>query len=135
VTEENQELHLFCLRWAEWHRSRRLFAPPVPANILARMRGPAGGGEVPDALLSANLSYFNLSVLAQKESQSKFIFYLFYLHRAKNIKAVAHEMGFSTSYFYRQLRTFRAEAHRAYRAMMEGQPVAEREEENELQHA
>lgn len=129
MTEENQELHLFCLRWSEWHRSRRLFAPPVPANILARMRGPAGGGEVPDALLSANLSYFNLSVLAQKESQSKFIFYLFYLHRAKNIKAVAHEMGFSTSYFYRQLRTFRAEAHRAYRAMMEGQRVVEREEE------
>jgi hypothetical protein len=129
MTEENQELHLFCLRWAEWHRSRRLFAPPVPANILARMRGPAGGGEVPDALLSANLSYFNLSVLAQKESQSKFIFYLFYLHRAKNIKAIAHEMGFSTSYFYRQLRTFRAEAYRAYRAMLNGQPVLEREEE------
>lgn len=129
MTEENQELHLFCLRWAEWHRSRRLFAPPVPANILARMRGPSGGGEPPDADLSANLSYFNLSVLAQKESQSKFIFYIFYIHRAKNIKAIAHEMGFSTSYFYRQLRTFRAEAHRAYRAMMDGQRIVEREEE------
>jgi hypothetical protein len=132
---DNQELHMFCTRWSEWHKSRRLFAPPVPQNILARMRGPSGGGDVPDAILSADLSYFNLAVLAQRESQAKFIFYLFYVHRAKNIKAIAHEMGFSTSYFYRQLRTFRAEAHRAYRAMMEGQPVAEREEENELQHA
>ena len=128
MNDESQELHLFCTRWAEWHRSRRLFAPPVPANILARMQ-PNPTREAPDVELSADLSYFNLSVLAQEESQAKLIFYLFYLYRAKNIKAIAYEMGFSTSYFYRQLRTFRDKAFRSYRAMIEGEKVVEREEE------
>ena len=128
TTEDNQTLHLFCQDWSAWHRSRRLFAPPVPQNILARMQPPTERPEARDPILSADLSYFNLSILAQEESQAKMIFYLFYLHRARNIKAVAAEMGISTSYFYRQLRAFRDRAHRSYRAMIEGCEVPEIEE-------
>jgi len=126
MNDDNQALHLFCTEWATWHRSRRLFAPPIPQNILARMR-PQPVRDVPDAPLSADLSYFNLAVLAQKESRGKFVFFLFYLHGARNIKAISAEMGFSTSYFYRLLRSFRADAYRSYRAMME--PVEQPEEE------
>ena len=127
MSYDNQELDLFATQWSAWHRSRRLFAPPVPQNILARMR-PQPVREAPDAILSSDLSIFNLAVLAQPESQAKFIFYLFYLYEARNIKAIAAEMGFSTSYFYRLLREFREKAYRSYRAMMAGK-VEEREAE------
>lgn len=114
---ENQAQHLFCLEWAEWHRSRRLFAPPVPKNILVRLQQQPTG-EVPDASLSSDLSFFNLAVLSQEESKAKTIFYLYYVHRARNIKMVAEDMGMSTSMWYRLMRDFRARVHQSYRRMM-----------------
>ncbi len=129
--DENQVLHLFCMDWAEWHRSRRLFAPPIPKNILARMQ-PSKSNEVPDAVLSSDASFFNLSVLAQEESRAKMIFYLYYIHRVRNIKMVAEQMNLSTSMWYREMREFRAKAHRAYRRMVEApaeNPFEEREVE------
>lgn len=130
--DENQVLHLWCMEWSEWHRSRRLFAPPIPKNILARMAGPLGGGEVPDAILSSDLSIFNLAVLGQEECRAKLIFYLYYIHRVRNIKMVAEKMDVSTSFWYREMREFRARAYRAYRQMMDfdaENPFKEREVE------
>lgn len=121
---EQQELHLFSSRWAQWHQQCRRWAPPVPANILARMQ-PSKVREAPETELSADLSYFNLAVLAQEECQAKDIFYLYYIHRVKNIKAVAAEMKISPSYFYRQLREFRAKSYRSYRIMMADKEMAE----------
>jgi len=115
--DPNQELHLFCVDWGEWHRSRRLFAPPVPPTILARLQ-PSRVGEVPDARLSADLSYFNLSVLAQPESTGKLAMYYFYVHQLRPIKAVAAEMGISTQGFYKAMRKARAEAFRSYECVM-----------------
>jgi hypothetical protein len=117
--DENQALHLFCLDWADWHRSRRLFAPPIPKNLLVRMAGHIGGGEVPDAICSSDASFFNLSVLAQEESRPKMIFYLHYIHKVRHIKMVAEQMGISTSLWYREMREFRAKAWRSYRRMMD----------------
>jgi len=114
TVDENQMLHLFCMDWADWHYSRRLFAPPVPPNILARLQ-PSPVREVPDAILSSDKSFFNLSVLMQEESRAKMIFYLYYIHRVRNIKIVAEQMGVSTSFWYREMREFRALAWRAYR--------------------
>ncbi|WGS52677.1 hypothetical protein LFL96_31320 [Paraburkholderia sp. D15] len=113
-TDDNQTLHLFCTEWAEWHRSRRIFAPPVPLNILACLQ-PRKSGEVPDAILSSDKSMFNMSVLMQEETRAKTIFYLYYIHRVRNIKVIAERMGISTSFWYREMREFRAQAWRAYR--------------------
>ncbi|TDR04350.1 hypothetical protein [Paraburkholderia silvatlantica] len=54
----DSELDGLCLRWAHWHRTRRMFAPPIPKNILSRMQ-PRRVREAPDVELSAELSLFN----------------------------------------------------------------------------
>lgn len=113
-----RDLNALCEDWAAWHRSRRLFAPPVPLNILARLV-PRKIGEVPDAICSSTLSFFNLAVLALPESVEKQTFYLYYIHRVKNIKAVASEMGISRSAFYKRVESFREQAYRAYERMVE----------------
>ncbi|MDM8356660.1 hypothetical protein [Pandoraea communis] len=113
-----RDLHAFCEDWSAWHRSRRLFAPPVPANILARLV-PRKVGVEPDAICSSSLSFFNLAVLALPESIEKKTFYLYYIHRVKNIKAVASEMGVSRDAFYKRVDSFRDQAYRAYRRMTE----------------
>jgi hypothetical protein len=120
MCSDNQELNQMCLKWSAWHRSRRLFAPPVPQNILARMR-PQPVRETPDALLSADLSYFNLALLAQPEGKGKQAMYYFYLHEIRPIKLVADEMGITTQAFYKALRKARAETYARYRRMMRGE--------------
>jgi len=115
--DSNQEQHLFCVEWGQWHRSRRLFAPPVPPTILARLQ-PSRVGEPPDARLSADLSYFNLSLLAQPEGTGKLAMYYFYVYQLRPIKAVASAMGISTQGFYKAMRRTRGETFRAYESVM-----------------
>lgn len=119
---DNNSLHQLCEDWAHWHRSRRLFAPPVQENILARLQ-PRPMGCEPDAICSANLSYFNLAILAQPEGDEKTTFYLYYIHRAGNIKKVADLMGISRRAFYKRIENFRSDAWRSYRRMMGGESV------------
>lgn len=118
--DENQALHMWCLEWAEWHCSRRLFAPPVPKNLLVRMAGPIGGGEPPDAILSANMSYFNLALLGQPESTGKLAMYYYYVHKLRPIKLVAAEMDITTQGFYKALRRVRSETYVYYHRMVYG---------------
>lgn len=120
MIEENQEQNEMLLNWAAWHRSRRLFAPPIPQNILARMR-PQPVREAPDAILSADLSYFNLALLAQPEGTGKRAMYYFYLHELRPVKLVADEMGITTQGFYKALRKARSETYARYRRMMRGE--------------
>lgn len=115
--DDNQALDDFAQQWAQWHRSRRLFAPPIPQNILARMR-PQPVREVPDAILSADLSYFNLALLSLPDSRGKLAFYLFYLHEVRPVKVAASELGMTTQGFYKAVRTTRGDAYRGYRRMM-----------------
>lgn len=129
MTDDDQvALHEFSQRWSLWHFQCRRWAPPVPANILARMQ-PSKIREVPDVELSADLSYFNLAVLAQEECTGKRAFYIFYLLPGANIKVAADYLGVSRNTFYRSLKVFRARAYRSYRAMMEGQSVVVEEME------
>uniref|UniRef100_A0A173H005 Uncharacterized protein n=1 Tax=Pandoraea faecigallinarum TaxID=656179 RepID=A0A173H005_9BURK len=65
------------------------------------------------------MSFFNLAVLALPESVEKQTFYLYYIHRVKNIKVVASEMGISRSAFYKRVESFREQAYRAYERMVE----------------
>lgn len=120
IVDDGTELNDFCNRWAAWHRSRRLFAPPIPQNILARMR-PQPVRQPPDGILSADLSYFNLALLSQPEGRAKQAFYLFYLHGARPIKYVASEMGITTQGFYKAVRKVRSDAYTMYRRMMKGE--------------
>lgn len=119
VHNESQEQHIFCLEWAAWHRSRRLFAPPIPLSILARLR-PQVSNEVPDAPLSADLSYFNLAVLGYKECTGKDALYYYYIHHLRPIKTVAEAMEISTSGFYKAMREVRNEIYVAHKRMMDG---------------
>lgn len=113
MNDAHQDLHLLCHDWAKWHRSRRLFAPPVPHNILARMR-PQAVREAPDALCSSDLSHFNLAILGMPDGTGKTAFYYFYLHQFRPIKLVASEMGISGQAFYKALKKFRGDAHACY---------------------
>lgn len=126
--EEQQKLHLWSMRWASWHMLCRRWAPPVPQNILARLHA-SEIHEMRDTELSADLSYFNLAVLAQEDCTGKRAFYIFYLLPGANIKVAADYLGVSRNTFYRSLKLFRARAYRSYRAMMEGQTVVEQETE------
>lgn len=128
TNDEQTALHEFSERWAFWHIQCRRWAPPIPANILARMQ-PSKIREAPDVELSADLSYFNLAVLAQEECTGKRAFYIFYLLPGANIKVAADYLGVSRNTFYRSLKLFRARAYRSYRAMMEGQSVVAQEAE------
>lgn len=112
---KESQLHLLYLEWASWHRSRRLFAPPVPPSLLARLQPlPASSGEEPDAACSARLSLLNTAILAQPEGNEKLALYLYYIHRPKNLKWVAEKMGISRNGFYKQVRACREQAHEAY---------------------
>ncbi|MDN7965490.1 hypothetical protein QZM92_26275 [Burkholderia multivorans] len=119
ANSEDQRIHEFCLKWASWHRSRRLFAPPVPRSLLARLQ-PEASGEVPDANLSASASYFNLALLAMPEGRSKQAFYLYYLHNIRPVKLLADEFEVSNRAFYKMLGAFRKDAYRAYERMLCG---------------
>lgn len=121
--DDTQYLDEFAQRWADWHRSRRLFAPPIPQNILARMR-PQPVREAPDAILSADLSYFNLALLSQPEGKGKMAFYLYYLHGVRPVKLIASEMGFSVQALYKAMHKTRAEAYRSYDRMIYGSTSA-----------
>lgn len=120
---DNQFLDDWACRWAAWHRSRRLFAPPVPQNILARMR-PQPVREAPDAILSADLSYFNLALLSQPEGKGKMAFYLYYLHDVRPVKLIASELGFTTQAFYKALGKMRTDTYRSYRRMVYGETIS-----------
>lgn len=116
---EDQRIHAFCERWGEWHRSRKLFAPPAPKNLLVRLQN-LPGGEPPDAELSASSSYFNLALLAMPEGRPKEAFYLYYQCRVRPVKLLAEHFDITTQGFYKMLKAFRTDTHRAYHRMLSG---------------
>jgi hypothetical protein len=82
----NNDLHLVCLQWGEWHRTRRLYAPMPPKNILAKMRVPparANPDDLPDAALEPHMVLFNRAVLGLKGSEAKTAFLAYYLYRVR----------------------------------------------------
>ena len=87
----NNDLHVAALTWAEWHHSRRLFAPPPPKNLLARMRAPSGGPELPDAVLDARQQQYNRAVNAEPMTPAKMAFLCYYIHRIK----IVHLMDYN----------------------------------------
>jgi len=113
-----RDLNVLCEEWAAWHRTRRIFAPPLPSGLLAGMQ-PRKVGPEPDAICSSALSFFNLAVLSLPESPEKEALYLFYIHRVSHIKRVASVLGISRDAFYKRVESGRVQAYRAYCRMVE----------------
>ncbi|WP_338910734.1 hypothetical protein [Mycetohabitans rhizoxinica] len=97
-----QEQHTLCMEWAAWHRTRKLYAPPPPRNVLALLREPAGK-EVPDAIADRALMLLHRVISFYPDGKEKTAFYLYYLYGARPVKRVASEMGLSRMGFYKAL--------------------------------
>lgn len=118
---EDERIKELVYKWVGWHRSRRLFSPPIPQSILARIAEPPGrdfGYDGPDAELSASASYFNLALLAMPEGKPKQAFYLLYFHNIRPAKLIMDALELEKSQFYDMVKKFRCEAYRAYQRML-----------------
>ena len=115
------QLHLLCLRWAMWSRSRRWFAPPpMVRSILGRMQ-PGKVRPPFNAELSPEMSFLNLAITAQPDSPAKTSFLVFYVFPARSVKEAAAAQGVSRDAFYRRVRRFRRRAWHAARALMQAE--------------
>ena len=104
----DQEISLFCQEYGLWCRTRRLFAPPVPGNILARFQPRKYGGAEPDAQLISDMPFFNMAVhaLATDYPQEGVCFTLYHVHGIRPVKAIAASLGIGRRTFYERLRKF-----------------------------
>jgi hypothetical protein len=105
------ELHLHCEAWRQWCITRQYFIAPGAKNILARMQ-PAKVGQPPDAILSDDMSFFNMAVhaLADMQGEDPECFVKFYWFREKNIKSIAARMGIHRDTFYARKNRFAEKA-------------------------
>ena len=111
-TLSDQQLHLFCLRWAAWHRAHGLIAPPMQRGILARLQ-PGKLRNAPVVWLSSEMSLFNLAVNSQPDDDTRKTFLIYYLYPARSVKEMADACALSDDAIYKRLRTFRKRAYRA----------------------
>jgi hypothetical protein len=114
--EDNQALHHFCLEWANWHRTRKLYAPPPPKNILARLIKPSSGEE-PDARIDRDMLLFNTALNSYPEGIGKTAFYVFYLYHARPVKRAAEKIGLSRNGFYKAMRRTRQDVFAMYQRL------------------
>lgn len=76
------ELHLNCLRWGEWSRSRRLYAPVLAKTVLCRLRYP-DENNFPDAELDGELNLLNKAINSLPDSSAKRAFLAYYRDRVR----------------------------------------------------
>ena len=106
-----QELHGYCEEWRRWVDTRSFYVMPAQKNVLARMQ-PHRVREVPDALLSPEMSYFNLAIhaLVEEGDPDAECFVSYYYRRDKNVKVVAHQMGIGRRTYYERRDRFARKA-------------------------
>ncbi|AVF41566.1 hypothetical protein AL486_19115 [Pandoraea apista] len=104
----DQELQVLCLQYGQWCRTRRLFAPPVPSNILARFQPRECAAVEPDAQLIADMPFFNMAVhaLANDYPQEGICFSLYHVHGFRPVKTLAASLGIGRRTFYERVRKF-----------------------------
>lgn len=109
---DHQELNEYCEAWHQWCVTRKFFIQPGSKNILARMQ-PSKVRQPPDAVLSDDLSYFNMAVhaLTDMQDEDADCFILFYWFRIKNIKAAAADLGIGRQTFYDRKNRFARKAY------------------------
>lgn len=117
-------MHLFCLQWAHWHRTRKLFAPPPPKNLLARLRTPPGlPSSLPDAPCDAELNRWNKAVNSEPMTDKKMAFICFYIWNLRVSDLMDH-YDLSRDTIRDRIRYFRDQrVLRAYSALQCGRYV------------
>ncbi|WP_052391652.1 hypothetical protein [Paraburkholderia bannensis] len=112
--DESNEWDAQAGRWVWWCRTRRLFAPPVKSNILARLQPRRGRSVEPDAFLDAEMPFFNMAVHAlcehpeHAQEAAAFVGVNWY---EVNIKLLAHEQQCARGTIYNRARRFAQRAH------------------------
>lgn len=105
----DQQLHILCLQYGQWCRTRKFFAPPVPGSLLGQFqKARQWVGEEPDADLIQDMPYFNMAVhgLAEQEPEEAICFTLFYHHGFRPVKQLAACMGISRKTFYNRMNRY-----------------------------
>jgi len=79
-------------------------------GVLARLQ-PSKNVAIPDAALSAELSFLNMAILGMEDTKDKAAFLAFYKYRIKNIKRYAGITNVSRQTFYKNVKRFRKAAY------------------------
>lgn len=102
------EVDAYIDRWVFWCSTRRLLAPGLKSNILARLQ-PAKIRREPDAFMDASMPHFNMAVHAlceQVEREKDAAAFLgVYWYRA-NIKGLARDHQCARGTVYNRARRF-----------------------------
>lgn len=111
----DQELTAYCIEWAHWCRTRKLFAPPVPPNILAQLQPRKVSLTERDGPMSADMSFFNMAVhgLADVEQDDATAFVLYHYYGIRPVKCLYSALGIGRQTFYDRLNRFARRAHKA----------------------
>jgi hypothetical protein len=100
-------------RWVFWCATRRLLAPTVKSNILARLQPAKGRTREPDAFMDAEMPFFNAAVHGLCEQEGNEIeaaaFLGVYWYRA-NIKGLARDHQCARGTVYNRARRFARKA-------------------------
>jgi hypothetical protein len=98
-----------CIRWVWWCATRRLFAPAVKSNILARLQPRRTRSCEPDAFMDSSMPFFNMAVHALcersecKDEAACFVGVHWY---NVNIKELAREQQCARGTIYNRARAF-----------------------------
>lgn len=96
-------------RWVFWCATRRLLAPTVKSNILARLQPSKSRSREPDAFMDPEMPYFNMAVHAlceqQENEKAAAAFLGIYWYRA-NIKGLARDHQCARGTVYNRARSF-----------------------------
>lgn len=101
-------------RWVAWCLTRRIFAPYVKSNVLARLQ-PArrAATEGPDAFLDSEMPFLNMAIRELCDRDELFdeaeCFLGLYWYRA-NIKVLAHQQQCARGTVYNRARRFASRA-------------------------
>lgn len=103
------EIDAYIDRWVFWCGTRRLLAPTVKSNILARLQPSKVRSREPDAFMEASMPFFNMAVHALCEQpgneKTAAAFLGIYWYRA-NIKGLARDQQCARGTVYNRARSF-----------------------------
>lgn len=106
---ESNESDAQAARWVWWCMTRRLFAPMVKSNILARLQPRRSRACEPDAFMDASMPFFNMAVHAlceQPEHRTEAACFVGVHWYDVNIKALAREQQCARGTIYNRARAF-----------------------------
>lgn len=110
---DEAQIDAYVDRWVHWCRTRRLLAPGVKSNILARLQPARMRTVEPDALMDASMPHFNAAVhglCEQGDDEKAAAAFLGVYWYEVNIKALAREQQCARGTVYNRARRFARQA-------------------------